>query len=106
MSSLMLLLRLLQRGRCHAMLAMCSLLASIAMAQPLPGTGSMTGTVHDLTGAVITDARIEVRNDARGIRRETVTDVHGDFSVRALQPDNGYSIAVEKGGFAPLERKA
>ena len=88
-----------------AIVASYILMASIAMAQPLAGTGSIAGTVRDAKGAVLTDARVEVVNSARAIRRTTDTDQHGEFSVIALEPAPGYTITINKAGFAVHEQQ-
>jgi hypothetical protein len=80
------------------------LLASAALAQPLPGTGSITGTVRDVSGSVIAGASVELRNESLGIRRETLTDSDGSFAIIALAPASGYTVAMKKAGFAVYEQ--
>ena len=82
------------------MLAICCLLSSAAMAQPLSGTGSITGIVRDVSGALVTEAHVEVRNPDQGVKRETTTDSHGTFSVIALEPASGYVVGCSENGFA------
>ncbi|MCU1234194.1 MAG: hypothetical protein JWP63_2161, partial [Candidatus Solibacter sp.] len=48
-------------------IALLCLLPSAALAQPLAGTGSITGTVRDSSGSLIADAQIEVRNEVQGV---------------------------------------
>ena len=86
------------------MVAVCCILSSAAMAQPLAGTGSITGTVRDASGALVSDAAVVVLNLERGIRRDTKTGAHGAFSVLALEPSSGYSVKIEKAGFAQYEQ--
>jgi hypothetical protein len=86
------------------MVAVFCLLSSAAMGQPLTGTGSIAGTVRDVSGAVVAQAQIELRNESRGIRREVASDTGGSFSVIALEPANGYSVTVRKPGFAVYEQ--
>ena len=80
-------------NRLGMFVAFC-LLSSVALAQPLPGTGSITGTVRDTSGSLIADAQVEVRNDSHGMRRETSTDPRGAFAVIALEPATGYTVTV------------
>ncbi|HJZ98895.1 MAG TPA: carboxypeptidase regulatory-like domain-containing protein [Candidatus Solibacter sp.] len=80
-------------------------IASGAVAQPLAGTGSITGDVRDVKGAAVTGARVEIVNSARAIRRTTDTDQHGAFSVIALEPAPGYTITISKAGFAVHEQQ-
>ena len=86
------------------MVAVFCLLSSAAMAQPLAGTGSITGTVRDISGAVVAEAQVEVRNESRGIRREVATIPRGSFAVIALEPASGYTVTVRKPGFAVYEQ--
>ena len=90
---------------CRAAVAICwVLLSAAAMAQPLRGTGSISGTVRDASGAVIPDAAVELRNPSRGIRRSTKTGASGTFEVIALDPASGYIVTIAKPGFADQER--
>ncbi|PWU12041.1 MAG: hypothetical protein C5B51_01475 [Terriglobia bacterium] len=86
------------------MAAACGIsLAGGIPAQQLAGTGSISGVVRDVSGASVPDAQIEIRNEARGIRRVLKTDVGGAFSAFALEPAAGYSVIVAKEGFATQE---
>jgi hypothetical protein len=83
----------------------CLLLSAAAMAQPLRGTGSITGTVRDTSGALVVGAQVEVRNAEQGIRRNITTDALGIFAVIALDPATGYTVTVTKAGFAVYEEE-
>lgn len=74
------------------------------MAQPLAGTGSISGVVRDSSGATITDALVNVENTAQGIRRSLRTDASGVFSALALIPASGYTVTVTKAGFSEHQR--
>ncbi|HEY1496772.1 MAG TPA: carboxypeptidase-like regulatory domain-containing protein, partial [Candidatus Solibacter sp.] len=91
-------------ANCLGIPAILCLLSFAAVAQPLVGTGSITGTVRDASGALVANAQVEVRNESHGIRRDSTTDAQGAFSVIALDPDTGYAVTVTKTGFAPLQR--
>ncbi len=91
-------------AKCLGIPAILCLLTSAAVAQPLAGTGSITGTVRDVSGALVANAQVEVRNESHGIRRDSTTDAHGGFSVIALDPATGYAVTVNKAGFSPLQR--
>jgi len=60
---------------------------------------SITGTVVDPSGAVITGAPVEVHNPVSGFTRSTVTDVGGKFAIPNV-PFNLYHIVVTGKGFA------
>src|ERR1051325_10582684 len=61
-------------------------------------TGSISGTVSDQAGAVVTGAQITVVSAGTGLTRVTTTSDTGTFSVTEL-PVGVYSIAVAKEGF-------
>src|SRR6266446_2590349 len=71
------------------------LAASIASAQ------SITGTVVDSTGAVIPNAKVEIRNPVSGLIRATTSDNAGSFTISNL-PLNPYHLTVTATGFAPF----
>ena len=73
-----------------------------------PGTllqqGSISGTVKDQTGAVITAAQVTIRNDATGQTRSTTTGSQGQFNIDRLDAGS-YTLAISQTGFKPAERK-
>ncbi|GGH02724.1 TonB-dependent receptor [Silvibacterium dinghuense] len=60
--------------------------------------GSITGTVHDATGAAIPGAHVEVRNTETGVTREVVTDAAGRYVAPSV-PVGPYAITVSRDGF-------
>jgi hypothetical protein len=67
----------------------------------LPGQGDrgeITGTVTDLTGAVVPGAQITVLQKATNVSYRTITSTAGDFTVPSL-PVGGYLVRVENQGF-------
>lgn len=71
----------------------------VAYAQSGSST-SITGSVVDPSGAVVTNATVEVRNPVSGFSRNTVTDTAGKFVVPNV-PFNPYHVTVTGQGFAP-----
>src|SRR5437588_12764408 len=71
----------------------------IAHAQSGSST-SITGTVVDPSGAVVSNATVEVHNPVSGFSRSTVTDAAGKFVVPNV-PFNPYHVTVSGQGFAP-----
>jgi len=67
-------------------------------------TGSVTGTVHDSTGAVVANAQVTVSNLAKGINRTTPTNSAGDYLVAGLG-QGSYDITVTAEGFKKFEAK-
>ena len=60
--------------------------------------GTILGTVTDPSGAVISGAKVTVRNTATGLERVTQTTSDGTFNVPEL-PIGSYSVAVSQSGF-------
>jgi len=63
------------------------------------GSGSITGTVADPSGAVIASAIVEVRNPVSGFSRSAITDAGGKFVVPNV-PFNPYHMTVTAQGFS------
>jgi Carboxypeptidase regulatory-like domain/TonB-dependent Receptor Plug Domain len=61
---------------------------------------SITGTVVDQSGAVVTNAAVEVRNPVSGFSRTASTDAAGKFVIPNV-PFNPYHLIVTGKGFAP-----
>ena len=75
-----------------------SLAISLASAQSVGNSGSVSGTVLDSTGAVVPDAKVELRNPVSGFDRSTTTDSAGKFAFTNI-PFNPYHITVMAAGF-------
>jgi hypothetical protein len=67
-------------------------------------TGSITGTVHDKSGAVIANAQVTVSNEAKGINRTTPSNASGEYLVAGLGQGT-YNITVSAEGFKKFEAK-
>jgi carboxypeptidase family protein len=63
-------------------------------------TATVQGTVTDQSGAVVSKAKVVVRNQATGIERTAQTDTDGNYQVAAL-PVGVYRIEVQADGFGP-----
>ena len=61
---------------------------------------SVTGTVVDPSGAVVSNATVEIRNPVSGFGRSTGTDSAGKFSFPNV-PFNPYHLSVTGQGFNP-----
>ena len=72
------------------------LAATGLMAQTFRGT--ILGTVTDPSGAVISGAKVTVRNAATGLERTTQTSADGSYSVPEL-PIGSYLVTVSQSGF-------
>ncbi len=73
-----------------------------ASAQQL--TGSLSGIVLDQLGARIPNAKVELKSEATGEARATVSDKEGYFNITAVQPAT-YSLFVSATGFTTWEAK-
>ncbi|OLB83640.1 MAG: hypothetical protein AUI17_08105 [Acidobacteriales bacterium 13_2_20CM_2_55_5] len=62
-------------------------------------TGDLHVTVKDLKGAVVTNATVTARDEARAFERSTATNSDGEYRILALPPGK-YSVVVEAPGFA------
>jgi hypothetical protein len=77
----------------------CAFSAAFCRAQD---TASITGTVHDPSGASIANAQVTVSSPDRGITRNTTTNSDGEYSVAALPPGS-YNVTVSAPGFKKYE---
>jgi len=77
-------------------------LSALSFAQQL--TGTLSGTTKDSTGAVVTNAKITMKNELNGDTRTTVSNGSGYFSVTAIQPGT-YTVTVSAPGFKEWEQK-
>lgn len=80
-------------------LIMLFAVSAVSRAQSAGTSGSVNGTVLDSTGAVVTNAEVQVRNAVSGFERTAVTDGSGKFSVTNI-PMNSYHMTVSGAGFA------
>ncbi|MBK9709074.1 MAG: carboxypeptidase regulatory-like domain-containing protein [Acidobacteria bacterium] len=86
--------------RLAAILAILSLGVSLALAQS--ATATLTGTVTDASGAVVSGASVTVTDIAKSVARKATTNGDGLFVLPQLPPSR-YKIKVEQIGFASAE---
>jgi hypothetical protein len=79
------------------LLVMLSLVES-GLAQTLT-TGQVVGQVTDLSGAVIPQAKIELRDTATGSTRTTAADSSGQYTFAQVTPGT-YAVTITAPGFA------
>jgi hypothetical protein len=65
--------------------------------------GSVSGTVKDGSGAVISSATVEATNIDTGVQARVATNSRGFYSFPGL-PVGRYNIAVKRTGFKPYQR--
>src|SRR5688572_23434113 len=81
---------------CFAFLLLATTFAADAAAQTL--YGSLLGNVTDPSGAALPAARVQARNTATGLTRETTTSDRGAYVFSDLQPGT-YDLTVNAQGF-------
>ena len=82
------------RARGAFFLAVVVFLASSATAQT-GGTGALTGTVSDSSGAVVRDAKVTATSADTGQARTVTTGSDGGYTFNLLSPGN-YRLRVRK----------
>ncbi|MBV9085564.1 MAG: carboxypeptidase regulatory-like domain-containing protein [Acidobacteriaceae bacterium] len=79
----------------------CLFLPAAAAAQSV--TGSITGSVSDISGAPVSDAAVKLTSEATAATRSATTDERGSFTFSAVSP-GVYSITVDRPGFKTFEK--
>jgi carboxypeptidase family protein len=79
----------------------CSLVCPFLYGQ---ATGSISGTVSDSTGSVVSGAKVTATAQAIGLARESTTDETGHYLIPLL-PVASYTVRVELQGFQTAEDK-
>jgi Carboxypeptidase regulatory-like domain/TonB dependent receptor len=90
--------------RCFAalLLAAFNLFLSVAPSRAADG-GRISGTIRDVSGAVIASALVTVTNTQTGATRAATTDPTGSYTFSSL-PVGRYDLSVESSGFRPYRR--
>jgi hypothetical protein len=89
----------IRRGVFSAILVVLSLTTSISFAQSAGNSGSIHGTITDVTGAIISGATVTINNPVSGFSRETTSDASGNYQFTNV-PLNPYHVEVRTPGFA------
>ena len=61
-------------------------------------TSSLSGTVTDPTGAVVSNAKVTAKNEATGAQRNAITNNAGAYTITNL-PSGSYTVTVEAQSF-------
>jgi len=86
-----------ERGTCvkkHLIADIGLFLAATLFVSAQTSTGVIRGSVHDVTGAVLVDAAVSLRNQATSQSWKQITNAEGFFEFRAL-PLGNYTVEVE-----------
>ena len=81
----------------------CAAFPAASFAQTA-GTGNITGTVTDASGAAIPNAAVVVTDTDTGVSRTTTTTGAGTYTASFLQPDH-YEVVITAPGFAKIDRQ-
>jgi hypothetical protein len=84
------------------LLLLASLFSFQFLKAQTPGTGALTGTVKDPSGAVIPAATVTLTSVNTGQARTTMTGADGVYRFTLLPPGN-YRVRMEASGFKPVE---
>jgi len=99
-----------QPTRCRGILTafwagfMCAVFTFSAsfMSAQTAGTGALTGTITDASGAVIPNATVTTTSLDTGQVRAVMTGADGTYKFNLLPPGN-YRVRIEASGFQPVE---
>ena len=80
-----------------ALIASSSLLAQ--------DTAILSGTVRDISGAVIVDAQVSVINTNNGVHRTTTTNKAGEYLISGLPPAR-YDVIIAAAGFSTFKAES
>jgi Carboxypeptidase regulatory-like domain/TonB-dependent Receptor Plug Domain len=64
---------------------------------------SVSGTIHDPSGAVIANAKVTITNQASRAERKAITNSSGAYSIPSV-PAGTYTLIVEAAGFKRFEQ--
>jgi Carboxypeptidase regulatory-like domain len=73
------------------------------LAAQTQSTGDVAGVVTDPTGAVVPDAKVELKDNAKGSIQDTMTDRNGGYRFYLLPPGS-YTVTVTATGFSSQNR--
>ena len=80
------------------LISILNVFCALAQAQALGSAGTVSGTVTDPNGAVVSGAAVSIKNAGTGFARTTTTDSEGNYSFQNVPPNN-YQITISAGGF-------
>jgi hypothetical protein len=86
----------------QAVLAVLSIACLPAGAQLV--SGNLSGTVYDVSGAIVPNAAVIAHNDATGVENTTTSTSTGEYRIVNL-PGGTYTVIVTAPGFTKAELK-
>src|SRR5215469_3790422 len=85
--------------------ALAILMPAALVAQSAGGVSGISGTVHDASGGVVSNAKVVISSTGQGQLRTIETNGSGVFAAPGLVPGPGYQVNVTAPGFSPYEAK-
>jgi hypothetical protein len=89
----------------HPLLVIFAYIGLASFAQSQIFRGGISGSVADITGAIVAEAVVRATNSATGLLYSTVSSSAGGFSLQDL-PVGEYTMEVSKPGFQNLRVNA
>jgi len=86
----------IRAGLLVACLVVFIAVSSLSFGQQL--TGTLNGTTVDSTGAVVSNAKVTLKNESSGDVRTTISNATGYFTITAIQPGT-YTASISAPGF-------
>src|SRR5262245_3685566 len=80
------------------LLSLLAFLLSTTSAFGQATTAKVLGSVTDPSSAIVTGAKVDIRNTQTGVSRTTTTDQQGNYEFNFL-PVGTYTLEVEAAGF-------
>src|SRR5215471_11183312 len=84
------------------LLILIACLGRVGLGRSQAASGSLEGTVTDVNGGALADARVTAKNLRTGLIRESASNGDGLYRLTLL-PVGDYDVTVDKQGFAQLK---
>lgn len=91
--------------RISALLSLGTLLFAAVLCFGQATDSNLIGTVSDVTGAVVPNAKVDLTNEATGVKFTSTTDANGQYRFNNMAVGR-YDLAVTAAGFAAQTVKA
>ncbi len=78
--------------------------AALTAGAQTAGTGTISGTVTDSSGAIVPNASVTITDTDTGVTRSLAADNAGAYTAAFLQPGH-YEVVLGGGSFAKVDRK-
>jgi len=94
------------KGNARRILIATALLAGISITLPSAWaqvSGQIAGMVKDQSQAVVSGAKVTLRNQATGLKQSTITDAAGSYAFPIVAVGT-YELNIEAAGFKPFKR--